>query len=230
MPKQDGILEGIPIDEKRGLRFAMHGYFRAPMRITKVPRAEGSTKPQRGQQQLPHAVPRRRRLLPLGLRLHAGQRDRLRGALSLRRQRQGHGDHPVPGQPLLGRREDRHRRQPGLSQGWLTYRTEPRLRSVLQDAPPREGRRVLGALRLPAEIRHVHLRAHPPDGRERPARVREGRLHLLAAARHRHAPRGHQQQRGAHAAQLREHRRELGAHRSSSAATSSTRRRATSAR
>ncbi len=48
MPKQDGVLEGIPIDEKRGLRFAMHGYFRAPMRITKVPRAEGSTKPNEG--------------------------------------------------------------------------------------------------------------------------------------------------------------------------------------
>lgn len=48
MPKQEGVLEGIPIDEKRGLRFAMHGYFRAPMRITKVPRAEGSTKPNEG--------------------------------------------------------------------------------------------------------------------------------------------------------------------------------------
>jgi hypothetical protein len=48
MPKQEGVLEGIPIDEKRGLRFAMHGYFRAPMRITKVPRAQGSTKPNEG--------------------------------------------------------------------------------------------------------------------------------------------------------------------------------------
>jgi hypothetical protein len=48
MPKQDGVLQGIPIDEKRGLRFAMHGYFRAPMRITKVPRAEGSTKANEG--------------------------------------------------------------------------------------------------------------------------------------------------------------------------------------
>jgi hypothetical protein len=48
MPKQDGVLEGIPIDEKHNLRFAMHGYFRAPMRITKVPRAEGSTKPNEG--------------------------------------------------------------------------------------------------------------------------------------------------------------------------------------
>jgi hypothetical protein len=48
MPKQEGVLQGIPIDEKRGLRFAMHGYFRAPMRITKVPRAEGSTKGNEG--------------------------------------------------------------------------------------------------------------------------------------------------------------------------------------
>ena len=48
MPKTDGVLAGIPIDEKRNLRFAMHGYFRAPMRITKVPRAEGSTKPNEG--------------------------------------------------------------------------------------------------------------------------------------------------------------------------------------
>src|SRR4029079_19361801 len=48
MPQRDGVLNGIPIDEKRNLRFAMHGYFRAPMRITKVPRAEGSTKPNEG--------------------------------------------------------------------------------------------------------------------------------------------------------------------------------------
>ena len=48
MPRQDGLLEGIPIDEKRNLRFAFHGYFRAPMRITKVPRAEGSTKANEG--------------------------------------------------------------------------------------------------------------------------------------------------------------------------------------
>ena len=48
MRKQVGLLAGIPIDEKRGLRFAMHGYFRAPLRITKVPRAEGSTKTNEG--------------------------------------------------------------------------------------------------------------------------------------------------------------------------------------
>ena len=48
MPRQDGVLAGVPIDEKRNLRFAMHGYFRAPLRITKVPRADGSTKPGEG--------------------------------------------------------------------------------------------------------------------------------------------------------------------------------------
>lgn len=47
-PPQDGLLTGIPIDEKYGLRFAMHGYFRAPMRITKAARPEGSTKPGEG--------------------------------------------------------------------------------------------------------------------------------------------------------------------------------------
>jgi hypothetical protein len=48
MVKQEGVLEGIPIDEKRGLRFSMHGYFRAPLRITRVPRASGSTKGNEG--------------------------------------------------------------------------------------------------------------------------------------------------------------------------------------
>ncbi len=43
MPPEDGLLRGIPIDEKRGIRFAFHGYFRAPMRITKVPRPAGTT-------------------------------------------------------------------------------------------------------------------------------------------------------------------------------------------
>lgn len=47
-PPEDGLLTGIPIDEKRGIRFALHGYFRAPMRITKAARAEGSTKPNEG--------------------------------------------------------------------------------------------------------------------------------------------------------------------------------------
>ena len=48
MPPEDGVLTGIPISEKHGLRFAMHGYFRAPMRITKAARPEGSTKANEG--------------------------------------------------------------------------------------------------------------------------------------------------------------------------------------
>jgi hypothetical protein len=49
MPPEEGLLRGIPIDEKRGIRFAFHGYFRAPMRITKVPRAAGTTAPHEGE-------------------------------------------------------------------------------------------------------------------------------------------------------------------------------------
>ncbi len=57
-PPEDGLLTGIPLftpssttgpaDEKRGIRFALHGYFRAPMRITKAARPEGSTKANEG--------------------------------------------------------------------------------------------------------------------------------------------------------------------------------------
>src|SRR5689334_20889499 len=39
MSPQDGLLRSATIDDKRGLRFALHGYFRAPMRITKAARA-----------------------------------------------------------------------------------------------------------------------------------------------------------------------------------------------
>lgn len=49
MPPEHGLSPGIPIDEKRGLRFAFHGYFRAPMRITKAARPEGSTTEREGQ-------------------------------------------------------------------------------------------------------------------------------------------------------------------------------------
>src|SRR5262249_27294139 len=40
MPDEDGYMPGIPLDSK-GLRFAMHGYFRAPMRITPAERPIG---------------------------------------------------------------------------------------------------------------------------------------------------------------------------------------------
>lgn len=48
MPKTDGILNSVSLDDKRAIRFALHGYFRAPMRITRTPRAEGSTRPNEG--------------------------------------------------------------------------------------------------------------------------------------------------------------------------------------
>lgn len=48
MKPEDGVLRGIPLDEKRGLRFAFHGYFRAPMRFTKAARPEGSTTAREG--------------------------------------------------------------------------------------------------------------------------------------------------------------------------------------
>lgn len=38
MPAEDGLLRSATIDDKRGIRFALHGYFRAPMRITKAAR------------------------------------------------------------------------------------------------------------------------------------------------------------------------------------------------
>lgn len=43
MPSQDGVLDGLPISEKHNLRFALHGYFRAPLRVTNVPRTEGGS-------------------------------------------------------------------------------------------------------------------------------------------------------------------------------------------
>lgn len=39
MAPEDGLVRSTTIDDKRGLRFALHGYFRAPMRITKAVRA-----------------------------------------------------------------------------------------------------------------------------------------------------------------------------------------------
>src|SRR5262249_43213158 len=49
MPAEPGILRGIPIEEKHDLRFALHGYFRAPLRITRAARPAGSTQPNEGE-------------------------------------------------------------------------------------------------------------------------------------------------------------------------------------
>ena len=123
MPKQDGVLTGIPIDEKRGLRFAMHGYFRAPLRLTKVPRPAGSTKPNEGSSNY------RTPLLIDDDYFHSGfaytplnETDFAELYLSV-------GTDKVTatiqfqGSLFSDAAKTDVSRQPGLSQGWLTYRT-----------------------------------------------------------------------------------------------------------
>src|SRR5262249_32248619 len=46
-PDEAGYMPGVPLGQK-GTRFAMHGYFRAPMRITPAARPEGPQKPGEG--------------------------------------------------------------------------------------------------------------------------------------------------------------------------------------
>lgn len=46
MTEEDGLMRAATLDDKRGIRFALHGYFRAPMRITKAERP--SPKPGEG--------------------------------------------------------------------------------------------------------------------------------------------------------------------------------------
>jgi hypothetical protein len=50
MAPEPGILQGIPAatEDPKALRFALHGYFRAPLRITRTERPAGSTKPNEG--------------------------------------------------------------------------------------------------------------------------------------------------------------------------------------
>ena len=165
------------IDDKRGLTLRVARLLpRADAHHEgRAPRAARS--PNEGEYNCRTPVPRRRRLLPLGLRLHAGQRDGLGRALPLRRQRQGHGDDAAPGHALLGRGAADHRSPARHLAGLAHLPHEARLRAVLHEVRLRvKARRLLGALRPPAEVRHVHLLAHPPDGRERPPRVREGQV------------------------------------------------------
>jgi hypothetical protein len=124
MPKTDGLLTGIPIDEKHGLRFALHGYFRAPMRITRVPRAEGSTRPNEGGYNIrtPYLIDDDYfrsgfAYTPVNesdwaeLYLSVGN-DKLTATTQLQGTLYSDAARPIID------------RQPGVSQGWLTYRTK----------------------------------------------------------------------------------------------------------
>jgi hypothetical protein len=124
MAKQDGILQGIPIDEKRGLRFAMHGYFRAPMLITRSPRADGSTKPGEGSAnyRTPYLVDND--YFASGFSYTpVNETDFAELYLSVG------NDHVTATIQFQGSLYSDSAttdisRQPGLSQGWLTYRTD----------------------------------------------------------------------------------------------------------
>ena len=124
MPKQDGVLAGIPIDEKRNLRFAFHGYFRAPMRITKVPRADGSTKDNEGDSnwRTPFLVDDDYYKSGFAYS-HIQETDFAELYFSV-------GNEKVTatvqfqGSLYSDAAKNDISRQPGLSQGWLTYRTD----------------------------------------------------------------------------------------------------------
>ena len=124
MPRQDGVLAGIPIDEKRNLRFAFHGYFRAPMRITKVPRAEGSTKGNEGDSNYRTPFLVDDDYYKSGFAYtHIQETDFAELYFSV-------GNEKVTatvqfqGSLYSDAAKADISRQPGLSQGWLTYRTD----------------------------------------------------------------------------------------------------------
>jgi len=122
-PKEDGLLSGIPIEEKTGLRFAMHGYFRAPMRLTSAPRAAGSTNAREGSNNVrtPYLVDDDYfrsgfAYTPVNesdwaeIYLSVGTKN-LTATLQLQGTLFSDAARPIID------------RQPGVSQGWLTYRT-----------------------------------------------------------------------------------------------------------
>lgn len=125
MPPQDGLMTGIPIDEKRNIRFALHGYFRSPLRITKAARAGGSTKPNEGDYnyRTPYLVDDDYfrsgfAYTPVSesdwteLYLSVGN-EKLTGTVALQGTLYSDAARPII------------ERQPGISQGWLTYRFSP---------------------------------------------------------------------------------------------------------
>jgi len=124
MPRTPGILPGIGIEDKTGLKFALHGYFRAPMRITRVPRAEGSTRAGEGDYNIrtPYLIDDDYfrsgfSYTPVNetdwaeLYLSVGN-DKLTATAQLQGTLYSDAARPIID------------RQPGVSQGWLTYRTK----------------------------------------------------------------------------------------------------------
>ncbi len=124
MPKEDGLMTGIPIaEDKTGLRFALHGYFRAPMRVTRVPRPQGSTKPNEGNYDIrtPYLVDDDYYRSGFSY-TPVSEQDFAEVYLSVGNQHlsatiQYQGSLFSDAARALGDR------QPGISQGWLTYRT-----------------------------------------------------------------------------------------------------------
>lgn len=123
-PDEDGNPTGVAIDNK-GLRFAVHGYFRAPFRITKARRAEGSTKPNEGtfDYRTPYLIDDDYfrsgfAYTPVNetdfteLYLSVGNK---RFSATIQFQGSLYSD---AGRPFIDR-------QLGISQGWLTYRFTP---------------------------------------------------------------------------------------------------------
>ncbi len=124
MPKEDGILRGIGIEENSGLRFSFHGYFRAPMRMTKAARPEGSTKENEGQYnyRTPYLIDDDYfrsgfAYTPVNesdwaeLYFSVGN-EKVTATLSLQGTLFSDAARPIID------------RQPGVAQGWLTYRTK----------------------------------------------------------------------------------------------------------
>ncbi len=124
MPKTDGVLAGLGIDDKTGLKFALHGYFRAPMRLTRTARSEGSTRGNEGKYNIrtPYLIDDDYFRSGFGytpvnesdwaeLYLSVGN-EKLTATVQLQGTLYSDAARPIID------------RQPGVSQGWLTYRTK----------------------------------------------------------------------------------------------------------
>jgi hypothetical protein len=124
MPKTDGVLSGIGVDDKTGLKFALHGYLRAPLRLTRVPRAEGSTRANEASYNIrtPYLIDDDYfrsgfSYTPVNesdwaeMYLSVGN-DKVTATTQLQGTLYSDSARPIID------------RQPGVSQGWLTYRTK----------------------------------------------------------------------------------------------------------
>jgi hypothetical protein len=123
-PREDGLLTGVGLEEKTGLKFALHGYFRAPMRITKAARPQGSTTPREGDYsyRTPYLVDddffrSGFAYTPVNetdwaeIYLSVGN-EKVTATMQLQGTLFSDAARPIID------------RQPGISQGWLTYRTK----------------------------------------------------------------------------------------------------------